>query len=365
MSTILPRSDAPLAGGRPPASAPEARLWPCLSVLLALFAACSTPRKAARPPTATTLPVLSASYVLAPVRGEADLELTELAADRSAPARLRRGWIHLQRGRPQEAIDAVAEVLWGAERPSPAAEAWARYVRAEAFAALGQPERGAFDRERATELALDPELRRRLPAPAPVAQEAPAAPVAAAGKVTIHKRASWQPTPAVAGRMKPMGRIYRLTVHHSALWFRETTATACAAQLRVIQRSHMQSREYGDVGYHYLIDPAGRVWEGRDIRWQGAHARDDNNVGNLGICLLGNFVRDRQGQRPTDAQVTALRGLVQDLAARYRIGADAVYSHRDFVQTECPGPNLIPIVQKLAAELRSGAGPGRVATAAR
>ncbi|MBK8097843.1 MAG: N-acetylmuramoyl-L-alanine amidase [Planctomycetes bacterium] len=364
MSTILPHSATPAAGGHRLVRAGTGRRLRCgLAALLATLVGCATRTPASRN-AATPPPVLSASYLLAPVRGDAELELAELAADRSPPGRLRRGWIHLQRGRPQEAIDAVAEVLWGADRPSPAAEAWARYIRAESFAALGQPERGAFDRERATELALDPELRRRLPAPEPVAKDAVATPAAGA-QVVIQKRSAWQPTPAIAGRMKPMGKIYRLTVHHSALWFRETTTSACAAQLRVIQRSHMQSREYGDVGYHYLIDPAGRVWEGRDIRWQGAHARDHNNVGNIGICLLGNFVRDRQGQRPTDAQVAALRGLVHDLAARHRFGSDAIHCHRDFVQTECPGPNLIPIVQRLAAELRAGTGSGRVAAAAR
>jgi hypothetical protein len=43
----------------------------------------------------------------------------------------------------------------------------------------------------------------------------------------------------------------------------------------------------GDIGYHYIVDRSGAIWQGRRIRYQGAHARGSANNGNIGIVLLG------------------------------------------------------------------------------
>lgn len=335
-----------------------------VAVALSLLPSCATPGPVAplgREPAVA--PVLSVDYVLAPVGGSAGADLEQLRERTEPAARLRAAVILLEQKRPQAAIDACAEVLYGPERPSVTAEAIARYLRAEGFMRLGEPERGRYDRERALELALDPRLRARLQTG--VAAPAPAVP-APTPALAMYRRADWSPAAPLAGRLEPMGRIYRLTVHHSAMPFRDTSPATCAAQLRVIQRNHMQheDRRYGDIGYHFLIDPAGRIWEGRQLQWQGAHARADNNRGNIGICLLGNFVRGSDGQRPTEPQVRTLRHLVGTLVERHGIAADQVFRHSDLVQTECPGPYLEPVVARIAQELRAAALPARERIAA-
>ena len=100
----------------------------------------------------------------------------------------------------------------------------------------------------------------------------------------------------------------------------------------------MQERNprFGDIGYHYLIDAAGRIFEGRPIAWQGAHARGQNNYQNLGVCLLGDFTRGR----PTEAALASLGLLLNELRARYRIPSGRVFGHRDLLVTECPGDAL-------------------------
>jgi hypothetical protein len=163
--------------------------------------------------------------------------------------------------------------------------------------------------------------------------------------------------PLIASRLDPMERIFRLTVHHSGEYFRDTSPSGCATHIQKIQREHIADRNWGDIGYHFVIDPAGRVWEGRDLRWQGAHARGDNNRGNIGICVLGNFVRGKEGQRPTEPQLAALRQLVAELASHYAIKPAQIYSHRDFVQTECPGPYLAEVVAEIAHGMRTAAAP--------
>ena len=143
-----------------------------------------------------------------------------------------------------------------------------------------------------------------------------------------------------------------ITIHHSAL---EKSIASVGTQsgaknaLRKMQTYHMDSRNWGDLGYHFLIDPQGQVYEGRAMYWQGAHAGRDkndrnNNVGNIGICLIGNFDVDR----PSDASLRSLKKLVHTLRNQHRIPAKGIRGHMDWKQTECPGHNLLPFVRQLA-----------------
>ena len=290
-----------------------------------------------------------------------EMELESLARARSIPALLRRANLELLCRRPQAAIDAAAEVLYGATKPSPNEEAFARYLRAEGYAQQGKPERGAFDLDRARELAMDSDLQRLL---RPRAQPTEAGEAAAAPSVAVQGRSSWSPRPADRSNLEPLGKPARVTIHHSAMYFRDTRPAACAAQIQQIQREHMGNRGYGDIGYHFLIDPAGRIWEGRELRWQGAHASGENNRQNIGICVLGNFLRGRGGQGPTPAQVGAMRQLVVDLMQRYRFGPDDIHCHSDFKPTACPGPLMETVVAQLIDDLQHGGSTSRLAAAA-
>ncbi|MCA8948374.1 MAG: N-acetylmuramoyl-L-alanine amidase [Planctomycetes bacterium] len=161
-----------------------------------------------------------------------------------------------------------------------------------------------------------------------------------------------------------MDRATRITVHHSAMYFRNDSPAAAAVQIQQIQHEHMAGRGYGDIGYHYLIDPAGRVWQGRPLRWQGAHASGANNIRNIGVCVLGNFVRGADGQQPSAAQVGALRHLIVALMQDHDIPAGEIFRHSDFKATACPGPLLEPVIDRIARELRGGVPEYRVATPA-
>jgi len=177
-------------------------------------------------------------------------------------------------------------------------------------------------------------LAEQLLARGPAAAKATGLPVIA--------RATWGALRAKPALMdRTAGAYSRLTVHHSAdndpVVLDGTTSRTYAA-MRDIQRAHMNGRDthYGDIGYHYVIDPYGRVLEGRELLYQGAHAKGDNNVRNVGICLIGNF----DEEKPTEAALTALRRLLDDLRTRYGIARNLVYGHRDLRSTRCPGEAL-------------------------
>ena len=166
--------------------------------------------------------------------------------------------------------------------------------------------------------------------------------------VPLIARAKWGAMPARPALMiKNTGGWKRITVHHSA----EADPTpldgsveSSAAALRQIQRSHLKGKSppWGDIGYHFLIDPEGRVFQGRDLAWQGAHARGDNNVQNIGICLLGNF----DEEHPTKAALESLRKLLDSLRKTYRIPRSEVHKHAEFRNTDCPGKFLKPWVDE-------------------
>src|SRR5690606_5674904 len=118
---------------------------------------------------------------------------------------------------------------------------------------------------------LDPELRSRIAAEGNVR---PAPPREAPGVLAVRPRSDWRAAEPLRREMRPMGDVRRITVHHSATLVRSTTEGAAVGAIRGIQRHHQQHNGWGDIGYHFLIDPAGRVWTGRGLEWQGAHAGD-------------------------------------------------------------------------------------------
>lgn len=170
--------------------------------------------------------------------------------------------------------------------------------------------------------------------------QAPPPPVAKAG-VDIIRRDKWAQVAPILSDINPMGRIGRITVHHEAELCEEGDWTSSVLRIRGIQKAHMQ-KGWADIGYHFMIDYKGRIWEGRLLKYQGAHVRD-NNEGNIGIALLGDF----NIQWPTKEQKESLKRLLNELRTTYNVPKRRVYTHRELVVTECPGDHLQSYVNEL------------------
>ena len=177
----------------------------------------------------------------------------------------------------------------------------------------------------------------------------PLPPVASGGPIVVVNRAAWNASPADPKRLNPMNGISHLTVHHegSPQPNTDTASSAVAATLRRIQSQHRTNRGYGDIGYHFAIDRAGRVWQGRDLRYQGAHV-SQYNPNNIGVLVIGNF----DVQSPTPEQLSSLERLSQSLMTTYRIPRSEYRSHGDLAKTRCPGSSLAPQVSAIRARLR-------------
>jgi len=195
-------------------------------------------------------------------------------------------------------------------------------------------------------------LRAEAEPPRPKVATRPALPAAAPGApggLAIQPRAAWKAASAVTRRLTSASDGWsRITIHHSAKYSSEIGAPSSgnvADAILRIQTVHMRDEGYGDIGYHFLIDPAGRIWQGRALDWQGAHAGGDNNIGNIGICLFGNF----NAERPDPRALTALEKLVNALGERHHIPRSRVFGHRQLRSTECPGNALMAWVSRYAS----------------
>ncbi len=153
-------------------------------------------------------------------------------------------------------------------------------------------------------------------------------------------------------------KVVKFIIHHSA-----TTKDLDnpSQAIRNIYHHHAVNRGWGDIGYNYIIDQEGRIYEGRygGEGVIGAHATRANH-GSIGIMVLGNYQND---QVPEEV-ITSISRLIHEKAKIHGITPDGnsmfrgnmipnVLGHRDVGSTSCPGNYLyekLPIIRTLAAE---------------
>lgn len=157
-----------------------------------------------------------------------------------------------------------------------------------------------------------------------------------------------------------------LVVHHTDS---SNDATDWASQVRAIWRYHAKVRDadpndgvqgWTDIGYNYLIDPLGTIYEGR-YGGEGVTAGHavGYNTGTVGIAILGNYT-----DRPiTEATRNSLKKLLNVLVTRYRfdpqgwgvgaagISKPRITGHRDWTPTACPGNSFYNTLAQIRAEL--------------
>jgi hypothetical protein len=119
--------------------------------------------------------------------------------------------------------------------------------------------------------------------------------------------------------------------------FISTSKNEAADRLEIIRKSHLRRNggRWGDIGYHFAIDPAGRLWQARPLTWQGAHVLAKNE-GNIGVVVLGNYER----QSVNRAQLAAVTSTLQLLMNKYKVPVSKVRTHQEWAATACPGKSL-------------------------
>jgi hypothetical protein len=121
----------------------------------------------------------------------------------------------------------------------------------------------------------------------------------------------------VWGAEEPRGSMARQTSiragvqHHTAMPTLPANATKAeeCERMRTLQRIHQVGNGWTDIGYARVAFPSGRVYEGRDDRFVGAHTLG-HNTGYAGWSLDGNF----EVSKPTKAAVAACSRIRDELA---------------------------------------------------
>ena len=225
-----------------------------------------------------------------------------------------------------------------------------------------------------------------LASPVPTAVDIPGVNGAIAAPAII-ARAAWGADESIRMNERQYAPIRKLIVHHTASANRPASP---AAVVRETYRYHVQGRGFSDVGYNFMIDHRGAIYEGRFARRYGADepitGEDHNgwgvvgahaitmNHGSCGVCLIGDFTL----AAPTDAAIASLTSVLAWKAGRHRIDAleddvyenlyksffrfDNISGHRDVGATLCPGGRLasrLPAVRQAVAA-RVGSSPAMV-----
>ncbi|WP_405119908.1 peptidoglycan recognition family protein [Pseudomonas leptonychotis] len=106
---------------------------------------------------------------------------------------------------------------------------------------------------------------------------------------TFVTRSSWGASKAKDGLVNDWD-YSMIALHHAG---RSYSCGGGAEQMLETQEDHMAGK-YDDIGYHYGIDCAGLIYEGRDIRFKGSSVLE-YNTGVIGVVLLNNFTTAEEG----------------------------------------------------------------------
>ncbi|TSC94621.1 MAG: N-acetylmuramoyl-L-alanine amidase family 2 protein [Parcubacteria group bacterium Athens1014_10] len=207
--------------------------------------------------------------------------------------------------------------------------------------------------------------------------------------------------------------VQKFIIHHSGTTLKDNDKNGAVDQedykatIRAIYNWHAQVLNWGDIGYNYLIDPLGNIYQGRygSDGVVGGHALDDvknigYNRGSVGIVILGTYggwvYEQEQGEylkKPeqfpeiggiqkigqeeqhngrwrvrvegniSQAAKDSLSSLISSKSKKFNISPNGysdfvdlinipnIIGHRDVDRTTCPGENLyasLPEIRNLA-----------------
>jgi hypothetical protein len=124
-----------------------------------------------------------------------------------------------------------------------------------------------------------------------------------------------------------------------------------------IQGYDIEHDHFDDIAYHYIIEPGGLVYEGRELIYKGSHTYQQN-TGKIGIVCVGDYdsgflslLRGHgfSGDPIRHPMIDSLRDLTKYLNIFFAIRTFGGHKEYGFSAT-CPGDQLLPIVQSIRQE---------------
>lgn len=147
-------------------------------------------------------------------------------------------------------------------------------------------------------------------------------------------RQQWGSTP------QPMGDELlhtpdRITLHHAGVLWKE--GDDAFKKIKALQTWGQSDKKWPDLPYHFLIDPSGRIFEGRELKYRPESNTEYDLNGVINVHLWGHF----DEQRVTEAQLRATVELLAYLRDHHQL--TELQTHRQAApgQTTCPGNDFV------------------------
>ena len=205
---------------------------------------------------------------------------------------------------------------------------------------------------------------------------------ASTSQPSVRSRGDWGADERLRSGRPSFARIRKLVVHHTATPNDYASRAEAESYLRSMYHYHAVTRGWSDIGYNFVIDKFGTIYEGRWSRdYAGANPSGDDaqgngvvgahtggwNSGSVGIALLGTYT----SKNISRAARTSLEQLLAWESARNGIDPKAtepftnpvsgartttpnIAGHRDYGSTECPGGGFyatLPGLRRAVADL--------------
>jgi hypothetical protein len=201
---------------------------------------------------------------------------------------------------------------------------------------------------------------------------APARTLQKAGAPAIVPRSGWNADEKIRRSTPSFAPVIRLALVHHTAGANGYTAAQAPAIVRAIELYHVKGNGWNDIGYNFLVDRFGTVFEGRfggiDRNVVGAHA-EGFNTGSVGVAVMGEYSSLSVSPQSRDSLAKLLAWRL-DLAhvdpvstlsfisggnARFPAGLPVflrtVSGHRDTGFTDCPGTALYNLLNGIAGDV--------------
>jgi hypothetical protein len=174
----------------------------------------------------------------------------------------------------------------------------------------------------------------------------------------IHPASEWGRT--IQSRPPRPGVVTHLTVHWVGTKSFGRSRDQIPAGIKQIEQGQFaRMPDLSAIGYNFLIDKWGRIWEGRGWQYRNAaNGANTNNLTSMSVCVLVGI---------SDANPNA--DMIRGLQSLWRLTSQhfgrplVVQCHKDVRNTACPGPELTDLVR--SGTITSGGNVSRIAGANR
>jgi hypothetical protein len=201
---------------------------------------------------------------------------------------------------------------------------------------------------------------------------APARRLQLAGSPVVISRAGWHADESLRRRAPRIAPTLKLAVVHHTATPNGYSCARSASIVRGIEVYHVKGNGWDDIGYNFLVDACGQIFEGRyggiERNVIGAHS-GGFNTGTVGVSMIGNYDRGTPSKAEQDALVKLLawrldvghvdpRALVPFVSggngkfpAGRTVNLRAISGHRDTYLTSCPGNVAYRLLPSIASRV--------------